>query len=279
MSTQTSTGTPAEAGREAAVELKQSDLGPIKSIPFTSLLGVEFRKQLDTRSGQWLLIAVAAIAAIVMAVTIFVETGIDPAESWTWMTFFNNTSQPLLALIPIIAILAATSEWSAKTAMTTFALEPRRARVIWAKIISSFVIGMGLLTFIFLLAAPMSWVGSMVNGVDANFEINNWMVLGFFAAMAISMLLGSAFGLVLMNAPVAIVSYFILPTLLTLVGFLITSLATFMSWIDVNSAILPLIMGMEPTSEEWQKIAVSSVIWIVIPIAIGFWRSMKREVK
>lgn len=274
MSTQTSNDTVAEPEAPQPVDLKPSSLGDIKPISFAALLRVEMRKQLDTRSGQWLLLAVGIIAVIVLIVTVFVDTG-----SWSWMTFFNNTSQPLLLLIPVIAILAATSEWSNKTAMTTFALEPRRARVMWAKVITSLVLGMGLLLFIFLLAAPMSWIGSQVQGVDANFEINTWFVWGFFAAMAISMLLGSAFGLALMNAPVAIVSYFIFPTLLTVAGFLITSIQEFMSWIDINATLTPLILGVEPTGEEWQKIAVSSVVWIVIPLAIGFWRSVKREVK
>ena len=45
-------------------------------------------------------------------------------------------------LLPVIGILAVTSEWSQRTALTTFTLVPRRARVIAAKLIAGVVLAL-----------------------------------------------------------------------------------------------------------------------------------------
>ena len=58
-------------------------------------------------------------------------------------------------LLPILAIMLVTSEWSQRTALVTFTLEPRRSRVVLAKLVVAqlftvltlvvaFVVGVGL---------------------------------------------------------------------------------------------------------------------------------------
>ena len=43
-------------------------------------------------------------------------------------------------LLPVMGILLVTSEWSQRTDMTTFALEPHRSRVIMAKLVTGVVL-------------------------------------------------------------------------------------------------------------------------------------------
>ena len=45
----------------------------------------------------------------------------------------------MVIILPLIAILAVTSEWSQRTGLTTFTLVPHRGRIIAAKAISSVV--------------------------------------------------------------------------------------------------------------------------------------------
>ncbi|MGC1207005.1 MAG: ABC transporter permease, partial [Ornithinimicrobium sp.] len=120
---------------------------PIKAVPFTRLIHVETRKQLDTIAGRWFLVGIAAITAIVFAIMLFTNGGDYP-----WMDYLGGATTPLSILLPIIGIMAATSEWSQRTAMTTFALEPRRGRTILAKVISSLALGVVL----FAVAVLMS---------------------------------------------------------------------------------------------------------------------------
>ena len=49
---------------------------------------------------------------------------------------------PASVLLPIVGILLVSSEWSQRTAMTTFALVPRRPRVLAAKLLASVVLSL-----------------------------------------------------------------------------------------------------------------------------------------
>ena len=44
-------------------------------------------------------------------------------------------------LLPILGIMAATAEWTQRTGLVTFTLEPRRGRVVLAKALAALVLG------------------------------------------------------------------------------------------------------------------------------------------
>ena len=56
--------------------------------------------------------------------------------------FFERTVGTAGVLIPVLGILAVTSEWSQRTALTTFALVPRRERVIAAKLLAGLALAL-----------------------------------------------------------------------------------------------------------------------------------------
>ena len=56
--------------------------------------------------------------------------------------FFERTVGTAGVLIPVLGILAVTSEWSQRTAVTTFALVPRRDRVIAAKLLAGLALAL-----------------------------------------------------------------------------------------------------------------------------------------
>src|SRR5437764_5130021 len=97
--------------------------------PAARLVLVELRKAVDTRAGRWLLVLIALVAvagAVIVAVT--GETG---ERNLTHV--LGDTSQMVSVLLPVLGILLVTSEWSQRTALTTFTLVPRRERIIAAK--------------------------------------------------------------------------------------------------------------------------------------------------
>ena len=99
------------------------------------LVRVELRKSYDTRAGRWLLLAIGLAALGVVAISLFVE---DAPK--TFADLFSFTQLPVGILLPVLGILLVTSEWSQRTAMTTFTLVPRRSRVLTAKVLAASVL-------------------------------------------------------------------------------------------------------------------------------------------
>ena len=91
---------------------------------------MELRKLVDTRAGRWLLITIGLVAAAIVALQLVCA---DDADQ-TFTNFFVPSLLPVGVLLPVLGILSITSEWSQRTALTTFALVPRRERVVVAKL-------------------------------------------------------------------------------------------------------------------------------------------------
>jgi ABC-type transport system involved in multi-copper enzyme maturation permease subunit len=250
-------------------------------IPFSRLLRVEFRKSWDTRASFWLLFSIAAIVLIAELIAAIVTgaQNVDDVEFGTFATVAGFVSQLLL---PVLGIMLVTSEWSQRTAMVTFALEPRRRRVVQAKLAVGLI--WTALTVVFALA--MGAVFNLLYGAIAGHS--SWSggagIVGFIITQAIAMLLGFALAALLLSTPAAIVIYFAylfaLPTILAIGSELMDWFDSFADWIDFSAAQNPLYHGFwNMSGSEWGKLIVSGCIWFGLPLAIGLRRIMRAEVK
>ena len=99
-------------------------------IPFGTLVRAELRKTVDVRAARWMLFATALLAAGAQAVPLVFPHNVtqDRASYLTWAALGVSR------LLPLVLLMAMTAEWSQRTAMTTFTQEPRRGRVLAAKI-------------------------------------------------------------------------------------------------------------------------------------------------
>ena len=88
--------------------------------------------------------------------------------------------------------------------------------------------------------------------------------------------MGVAFGLALLNTPIAIVAYLVLPTVMSVLG-VIPALADVVGWIDPGGAMVPM-YDWSFTPEQWGKLATSLAVWVALPLAFGLWRTARREV-
>ena len=111
---------------------------PIGAIPFSRLVNVEFRKSWDTRAGFWLLFSIGAIVLVAELIAAIV-TGVNDVDDVNFGTFATVAGFISQILLPVLGIMLVTSEWSQRTAMVTFSLEPRRARVVQAKLVVAVV--------------------------------------------------------------------------------------------------------------------------------------------
>ena len=128
-------------------------------VPLTRIIAVEIRKMLDTRSGFWLIAITAVLAAT--GVIIWV-----PDSELTYSTFATAIRFPVIVILPLIAILAVTSEWSQRTGLTTFALVPHRGRVVTAKAASAVLVAIAAMALTFAVGAVGNLLGAAITGVD-----------------------------------------------------------------------------------------------------------------
>jgi ABC-2 type transport system permease protein len=266
--------TTQEATATRPASPRRADLGPIAPVPLGRLVRVETRKQVDTLAGRWFLVTIGLVVALVVGIMLFVDGG-----NHSLMNYLTATSTPLAVLLPILGIMTATAEWGQRTAMTTFALEPRRGRVVLAKIISSLLLGALAFVVAFALAALAHGLAVTVRDATPQWEVSGWVVGGAVLLLAFSLGQGLAFGMALLNTPAAIVAYLVLPMVWSILTQLITWMRDVATWLDPSLTLMPLSTGEAPTGEQWAQIGTSMALWLALPLAVGVWRVLHREVK
>ncbi len=234
------------------------------------LVRVELRKMGDTRAGMWFLIGIAALAAVVM--TVFMVTA-DQADR-TFLQLVGAAVIPQTALLPVLGILLVTSEWTQRTALVTFSLEPVRLRVVAAKFIAALTFGFAAVVVTLVLASLVTALaGNDVawNGVDGG------MIAKLTLVQESVILQGLAFGLVILNSAGAIATFFVVPTAIGLMTMMWDLLEDIAPWINFDNSIL--MQGVTLTNEQWAQFGVTSLIWIALPLAAGLARVIRKEVK
>lgn len=248
------------------------DFSGTKPVPMTRLIGVELRKLGDTRAGKWLLIGIAVITVAVITI-FFLAAGSDER---TFSNFIGITATPQGFLLPVLGVLLVTSEWGQRTGLVTFALVPARGRVITAKVVAAVIAGAAAIVVAIVVAAAATALGGAPDAW-ANIGADDFGKFGLLQAMGI--LQGLAFGLLFLNSAAAIVTYFVLPTAISIIAALWTALASFWVWVDLGTAQTPLFSNTDVTGEEWAHLAVASLVWIVLPFAVGLIRVLRAEIK
>ncbi|TDB70751.1 ABC transporter permease [Micromonospora sp. KC723] len=236
------------------------------------LTEVELRKLTDTRAGRWLLGVIGLVAAAIVTVQLFVLD--DPEQ--TFQAFFIPSLFPVGLLLPVLGILSITAEWSQRTALTTFALVPRRGRVVVAKLAALVLAALASVLASLAVAAVGTLVANATGG--AGTWAFDWQLLPHAAVFQVAnALMGAAFGLLLLNTPLAVVSYLLLPTVWSVLAAMVTALRRPAEWLDTAVTLEPL-LGAEVTAGQWGRLAVSLLVWLALPLAAGLVRVMRREV-
>ncbi|MEO3748084.1 ABC transporter permease [Plantactinospora sp. B5E13] len=241
------------------------------------LTAVELRKLADTRAGYWLLIVIALLSAGIVTVLLLSA----PEADQRFENFFALAQFPVGVLLPILGILLVTSEFSQRTAVTTFALVPQRHRVVVAKLAAGAVAALVSV----LVSVATSAVGTLLATLGGNppdaWSTSAFAVLGAAVFQVVSVLMGIAFGLLLQNTPLAIVLSLVLPIAWSMLGGMISKLRTAAEWLDTGLTTAPLI---EPpgagdlTGGQWARLGVSVAVWVGVPLVAGLVRTIRREV-
>ncbi|MDO8108612.1 ABC transporter permease [Isoptericola sp. b441] len=187
----------------------------------TATLRTEFRKLVTTRI-WWVLLAAMAAYMVFLGATMAFSFTVDGGTT-TSVTGSTTTTQldpldiartvytlaPALAYVfpVIVGVLSITGEVRHKTTTLTYLVEPRRGRVLVAKLVASLPVGV-----LFGLAGTAATVlaGATVLGIrgDATMlgEPTVWRAIGLSVlAMTVWCMVGVGFGAVLPNQVAAIV--------------------------------------------------------------------------
>jgi ABC-2 type transport system permease protein len=236
------------------------------------LTAVELRKMVDTRAGFWLLLSIAGltIAAIVTVLaTVFFGTADDP----TFKDMFVLAAYPSAVFLPIVGILLVSSEWTQRTTLITFTLVPRRARVLATKLVAGVVLaGVAL-----VISIGLGALGTAIAQPDADGAWSLSMVmLGQMALyVGAAMVMGIAFGVMLLSSAPAIVLYFVMPIGLSAIGA-IPWFDGIVPWFDWWNSV-SLLADKQLDATEWARAGTTLVVLVLLPLLVGLWRVTRSE--
>jgi ABC-type transport system involved in multi-copper enzyme maturation permease subunit len=242
-------------------------------IPFSRLVKTELRKLVDTRAGRWLVIATLVLTPVVMAVMVAAA----PTKDLTYNKFVDFTQAPQKYLLPVLGILTMTSEWSQRTGLVTFTLEPRRGRVLKAKFVAATALGLSATAMVFVFAAIGNVLGRLVRDGDGSWSFGAAGFGEITLVLLIGLVQGLVFGMALLASAAAIVTYFVVPTLWSAL-FSSASMKQTAPWFDLNQAGGAL-YNQNITGKGWLQLMVALAIWIGVPLAIGVLRVRRAEIK
>jgi ABC-type transport system involved in multi-copper enzyme maturation permease subunit len=247
------------------------DVSGTRPIPLSRLIRVEMRKMRDTRSGTWLLSLVGVVAVLVTAG--FFAFG--DKDDRTFLNLLSMAGIPLGFALPVLGILLICSEWGQRTALVTFTLTPHRGQVLAAKSAAALLFAVGGIVVAAIPAAILAAVG----GADAPWDGVTAAVLArVLLAFVLGVVWGLAFGAALLNSALAIVAYFLVPTIISIIGGIWSGAGDTLEWFDLNQSSSVLYDSASVSGGEWARLGTGVLVWIVVPAVIGTWRVLRSEV-
>ncbi|MEQ6902322.1 ABC transporter permease [Nocardioides sp. YIM 152588] len=248
-------------------------------IPTSRVLGVELRKMFDTRSGFWLMVSIVLLSITATAAVIIFSA----REDLTYGTFAAAIGIPMSVVLPMVAILSVTSEWSQRTGLTTFTLVPSRGRVIGAKAALAVAIAAVSMVVALGVGAVGNLVGTAIAGVDPVWDISAREFGQIVLANELVMLVGFTLGVLLRNSAAGIIGYFVWSFVIPGISAALEGVQQWWldnaAWFELNTATYPLFDGLHLTGQMWAQLAVTTTLWVALPLAVGVWTLLRSEVK
>ena len=241
-----------------------------RPIPFTRLLRAEWQKTTGTRAARWLLAATAAVTIGALLIPLLFPHDVTQSRA----SYLAWAGLGLTRLLPVVLMLAMTAEWSQRTAMTTFTQQPRRGRVMTAKILTGQAISLAGAGFAFLAAQAMVMTARAA-GHDIATSWNWPQLAGFAAFVLLTATIGIAFGALLHNTAAAIVTYFALGGAFNLL--MIPALQDAGRWVNTGQTYRWVLYGQ--WAGHGAQIAASTLLWIALPLTLGLIRTLRRDVR
>ena len=251
---------------------------PHQEIPLSRIMTTELRKMFNTQSGFWLLASIGILAFLATATVILFASN----DQLTYSLFTSAINIPMTVILPVIAILSVTSEWSQRSGLTTFTLVPRRGHVFGAKAMASVAVAVVTIPLAFGIGALGNLIGAGIAGIHPVWDLTALNLATIVLANVLSVLFGFMLGVVIRNSTGALTAYFVYQFLLPTLSLILAAsqhwFRDIQPWVDFDYTQSALINGVL-TSQQWAQLAFTGTIWLIIPMAIGLTLVTKAEVK
>lgn len=272
------TSTTAAVATHATALPNDTTNGVSRRIPLTRIVGVELRKSFDTRSGLWLLSSIGLAALVTTGAVI----AWAPREEFRYSQVTLAIGMPMSIILAIITVLSVTAEWSQRSGLTTFTLVPHRGRVMVAKAVSACLVAVAATVVAFAVGALGNLAGAAMEGITPVWD-QDLADVGYFALGTISLVLvGFTLGALIRNSAGAVVAYmiyaFVAPGLLAFLAFNQAWFRDLRPWLDPKYNQDALLNGAL-SAEQWSQLAVTTTVWLVLPLVIAVFTLRRSEVK
>ncbi len=247
-------------------------------IPMRRIVGVELRKMFDTRAGFWMLASIGILSLLATGAVV----AFAPDDQLVYGNFAAAIGAPMSVVLPMIAILSVTGEWSQRSGLTTFTLVPSRGRVVAAKWMCTVAVGVVSMGVAGAVGALGNVVGTAIAGVETRWDVSPSEFTMIVIANVLGMMMGFMLGVLLRSSATAVVAYFVVALVWPNVSYALAGAQQWwrdaMPWVDFSASQNRLFDGV-PTGEQWAQLGTASLLWIVLPLAFGLWTLMRSEVK
>lgn len=277
-------GSVGSAAPPTAADMPRLDVSGTPRVPFARLVRVEWRKMLDTRGGFWLLAITGILLAIAIGLTLLVVGLNEDVEPGA-----NALSQiltiPLSLLLPVFAITIVTGEWSQRTSLVTFALEPDRRRVMLTKAVAVLLLALATLAAATALGAVTNVVAASLGGYDAVWDLTVRNLLLQVASQLAYFFMAFGLAMLILGTPAAIAVFYVVGLLLPVVVYgplfgLFEWARDLIPWIDINFAFAPFFdPSVDAAGLDVARLAVAIALWVVAPLSLGLMRVLRTELK
>jgi hypothetical protein len=156
--------------------------------------------------------------------------------------------------------------------MTTFTQEPRRVRVMNAKLAVSMLLGVGASIY----GGAVSAVGlglASASGRAVEADLTVGAITGYLLFVLLNVLGGVALGALLQSSASAIAASFALPATFAVLG---TASTLVSEWIDMSTTWNWVL------ENDWAghapQISSSIAFWVAVPLAAGIVRTTRRDI-
>ena len=234
------------------------------------LTAVELEKMVNTRSGFWVMLGIAG-ATVLLA---FLNGIAHAGRQATYIHVFHDASQPLAYLLPVLGILLICSEWTQRTALTTFTLVPIRRRVLAAKVNAGLLVSLAaLILSVIASVVVVIAFGHARHGAGA---LPISVIFQGWVHLAGLMMIGLAFGTALLASAPAIVAYLLLPIAFDGAVNTVHGLDGVSTWFNITSFNPMTLHTLSAT--EWAHVIATMALWVGAPLLVGLYRVRGRDI-
>ncbi|AZS42724.1 hypothetical protein BWL13_00262 [Microbacterium oleivorans] len=247
------------------------DAEPTASGRFARSLRAELRNVRTTRGTRWALGLTASLWVIVGAGVALIAVLLDATTVSVGAALLGMGSAVTI-FIPILAIFIMAADWQSRDVLTTYVLEPRRHIVFFAKVLAAVIVCATLVLAAALLAVVFTAVLALVSGAAITWNADAETIAVLLWSAAVGTVSGIAYGAATQRVAIAIVFSLVQ-------GFVIDPLLTLVPHGVGNWFRLSAIADAGSSGGAIGPALTAGVLWLVVPLAVGFVRNQRADVQ